>query len=52
MNAPQEFLKQYVQSRYFASTVDIMAAMKNMFRDIIQQKYDFLFATWVLRQQA
>ena len=37
MNAPQDLLKQYVQSQHFTSTADIMAAMKDMFRDIIQQ---------------
>ena len=36
MNAPQELLKQYVQSQNFTSTADIMAAMKDMFRDVIQ----------------
>ena len=38
MNAPQELLKQYVQSQHFTSTADIMAAMKEMFRDVIQQE--------------
>ena len=37
MNTPQEFLKQYVQSQHFTSTADIMEAMKEMFRDVIQQ---------------
>ena len=37
MNAPQELLKQYVQSQNFTSTADIMEAMKDMFRDVIQQ---------------
>ena len=37
MNAPQDLLKQYVQSQHFTSTADIMAAMKDMFRDVIQQ---------------
>ena len=36
-SAPQELLKQYVQSQNFTSTADIMAAMKDMFRDVIQQ---------------
>ena len=36
-SAPQELLKQYVQSQRFTSTADIMAAMKEMFRDVIQQ---------------
>jgi len=34
--APQELLKEYVQSQHFTSTADIMAAMKEMFRDAIQ----------------
>jgi transposase-like protein len=34
---PQELLRQYVQSQQFSSTSDIMSAMKEMFRDIIQQ---------------
>ena len=34
---PQELLMQYVQSQQFTSTADIMSAMKEMFRDIIQQ---------------
>ena len=37
MNTPQELLKQYVQSQHFTSTADIMSAMKEMFRDVIQQ---------------
>ena len=37
MSAPRELLKQYVQSQHFTSTADIMAAMKEMFRDVIQQ---------------
>ena len=36
-SAPQELLKQYVQSQHFTSTADIMEAMREMFRDIIQQ---------------
>ena len=34
--APQEWLKEYVQSQHFTSTAKIMAAMKEMFRDVIQ----------------
>ena len=34
---PQELLKEYVQSQRFTSTADIMQAMKEMFRDVIQQ---------------
>ena len=34
-SAPQELLKQYVQSQHFISTADIMAAMKEMFRDVM-----------------
>ena len=36
-SVPQELLKQYVQSQHFTSTADIMDAMKEMFRDVIQQ---------------
>lgn len=36
-SAPQELLKQYVQSQHFTSTADIMEAMKEMFQDVIQQ---------------
>ena len=34
---PQDLLKAYVESQHFTSTSDIMTAMKEMFRDIIQQ---------------
>ena len=34
--APQELIKEYVQSQHFTSTAEIMAAMKEMFRDVIQ----------------
>ena len=33
---PQDLLKQYVQSQKFTSTAEIMSAMKEMFRDVIQ----------------
>ena len=33
---PQELLKEYVQSQHFTSTTEIMDAMKEMFRDVIQ----------------
>jgi transposase-like protein len=36
-SAPAELLKSYVQSQQFSSTNDIMEAMKEMFRDVIQQ---------------
>ena len=37
MNAvPQELLKEYVKSQNFTSTAEIMEAMKEMFRDVIQ----------------
>lgn len=36
-SAPQELLKQYIQSHHFTSTSDIMTAMKEMSRDVIQQ---------------
>ena len=34
--APQEILKEYVKSQNFTSTAEIMEAMKEMFRDVIQ----------------
>ncbi len=34
--APQELLKEYVKSQHFSSTSEIMQAMKEMFRDVIQ----------------
>ena len=35
--APKELLKEYVQSQRFTSTAEIMQAMKEMFRDVIEQ---------------
>ena len=32
----QDLLKEYVQSQHFTSTTEIMEAMKEMFRDVIQ----------------
>ena len=34
--APQELLKEYVQIQHFTSTAEIMTAMKEMFRDVVQ----------------
>lgn len=34
---PKELMKQYVDSQKFTSTSDIMVAMKEMFRDALQQ---------------
>lgn len=34
--APQELLKEYVKTQQFSSTTEIMQAMKEMFRDVIQ----------------
>ena len=34
--APAELLKEYVKSQQFTSTAEIMAAMKEMFRDVVQ----------------
>jgi len=36
-SAPKDLLKEYVQSQQFRSTADIMEAMKEMFRDVIEQ---------------
>ena len=34
--APSELMKEYVESQHFTSTAEIMAAMKEMFRDVVQ----------------
>ena len=34
---PKEMLKAYVDSQKFKSTTEIMDAMKEMFRDVLQQ---------------
>ena len=34
---PKEMLKAYVDSQKFNSTTEIMDAMKEMFRDVLQQ---------------
>ena len=34
---PQNLLKEYVKSQNFTSTGEIMAAMKEMFRDVLEQ---------------
>ena len=36
-SAPKELLKEYVQGQQFTSTAEIMQAMKEMFRDVIEQ---------------
>ena len=36
-SAPKDLLREYVQSQNFTSTADIMQAMKEMFRDVIEQ---------------
>ena len=36
-SAPKNLLKEYVLSQHFTSTADIMQAMKEMFRDVIEQ---------------
>ena len=36
-SAPQDLLREYVRTQHFTSTTDIMQAMKEMFRDVIQQ---------------
>ena len=35
-SAPQNLLKEYVQSQHFSNTREIMQAMKEMFRDVLQ----------------
>ena len=34
--APQELLKEYVKSQHFANTAEVMSAMKELFRDVVQ----------------
>ena len=34
--APQELLKEYVQSQHFTSTAEIMTAMKELFWDVVR----------------
>lgn len=34
---PKDLMKQYVQSQNFTSTTEIMQAMKDMFKEVIQQ---------------
>ena len=36
-SAPKNLLKEYVKNQQFSSTADIMQAMKEMFRDVIEQ---------------
>ena len=36
-SAPKDLLKEYVRSQRFANTAEIMQAMKEMFRDVIEQ---------------
>jgi len=34
---PKDLMKAYVDSQKFSSTTEIMSAMKEMFRDVLQQ---------------
>lgn len=34
---PKELIKEYIKSENFTSTTDIMAAMKDLFKDVLQQ---------------
>ena len=34
---PAEMMKEYVNSQKFSSTTEVMAAMKEMFKDVLQQ---------------
>ena len=36
-STPRDLLKEYVQSQQFTSTAEIMQAMKEMFRDVLEQ---------------
>jgi len=33
---PAEMMKEYVNSQKFSSTTEVMAAMKEMFKDVLQ----------------
>ena len=35
--APAEMMREFVKSQKFTSTEEVMAAMKNMFKDILQE---------------
>ena len=37
MKVPAELMKEYVDSQQFRSPADIMEAMKEMFRDVLQR---------------
>ena len=37
---PKELMKEYVNSQNFTSTAEVMQAMKEMFKDVIQQVMD------------
>lgn len=37
IKAPAEMMREFVKSQNFTSTEDIMAAMKEMFKDVLQQ---------------
>ncbi len=34
---PKELIKEYVQSQSFTSTADVISAMKDLFKDVLQQ---------------
>jgi len=38
--ALKELMKEYVDSQNFTSTTEVMIAMKEMFKDVIQQVMD------------
>ena len=50
--APQELLKEYMKTQKFTSTAEIMAAMKEMFRDVdgMEEKILALYACGMSQQ--
>ena len=34
---PAEMMKEYINSQNFSSTTEVMAAIKEMFKDVLQQ---------------
>ena len=41
--APAEIMREFVRSQNFTSTDEVMAAMKDMFKDILQEVMDVSF---------
>ena len=39
--APAEIMREFVRSQNFTSTDEVMAAMKDMFKDILQEVMEY-----------